>query len=332
MLAAPMLLAFGTSCTVKFRKRSSIERRRAFILKRNSLPFDSMMIGVIVITILEELITAKLKEIPILQSGLAKYNGKAAIFWRYAPEETDPLWDAGNRFPCLICHSKLGDTDGSVTLSLFCPAKPVSNAEKMISTIKSAFSGLILSAEQTLTCFLWKQTAHRSMEKEHTALSRNCISIEFSVFSQPVLESSLPISVRSICQSIQEVYPHAKIPGFDEIHSGFISSESDPVIQVREKTTSYSHASLSCVWMKSDLLISVLLPDMELRKEMIRKLFHYLSHQGNVEAADGSLYLIKELTCTPDKTAFHGQIQISGEFGILKEESEDPILQHILFE
>lgn len=279
---------------------------------------------------LEQLIYQWFLRSDSITSALAQFNGSPAIFHNFIPEDGQPGWEQGIKYPRIRYHlsmqsDKGRNAAGKLTIELYC-SKDSDLTGELKTNVRQQFNQVFMNpGGGTSYGFAWAKSECQS-NPESGVLQEN-LQVDVFEFSPQVTMEPDPVS--AISGYIKNKCEEAVVWGWDrgEVFTSLICA---PLIYCRLESAEKDIETNSVVWMKCNLVVHVLSPDINIRLKTIAAITNEMLLEGEVIMSDGSPMAIKKLQIHYNADYLsQGQIAITAHYGILKYQGKNHLITGI---
>jgi hypothetical protein len=282
---------------------------------------------------LEDLIYERMTAWPELLNKLAKYKGKAAVFYQNAPADTGG-WKGAQQYPRIdyavdMQANPERQTSGKVTINIWSIDSAVM-PEEIEPEARKALCGIFMTPEgEPPYCLAWHRTDNFSADNEAERGEQIIgASMQFDVFAFPNQITSDPDPILAMNHFTKEWEPTATVIGHDRLDEYFEPQANEPVFYFRLVSLETSDETNTVAWMNGVIAGHVFAPTAEERLRWIRYLTDTLATRGEVIMLDTSPMRIRRLSAdTGLDQLSQGQIRIQMRFGILRRAIISPLIK-----
>ena len=280
---------------------------------------------------IENVIQKLLSENALLSEVLCKYDGAPAVFYGDVPNAQDECWEDG-------CHPRIyfgvdwtkeqeRKVAGTMMLNIFCNNESDMLPEDIAETIKTDLSEVFLK-DDTMYCMVWERTDGFEMSGEEP--KEIGVTMTFSVLDFTAVTLGIPCPIKGTMEYLKENVPEVSVIGmdsFDQIHK---LTDDEAVTFVRLASESADkRQSYSVRWFDTVMHIHVIAKSHVMRMRYISKINRLLEMDQEVILEDKSPMFVEKISISAGADMLKvGQITINGRYGILRKDSEDPILMN----
>lgn len=286
--------------------------------------------------LVEDLIYNALKEIPYVSENAARYSNNPAVFYRQAPHDKEKGWEKGAMFPCIIYnidwrYNAERKTDGAMAIEVYCNTESRAFPEDISMHIVQSLSELFLTDESGTYCLLWDRSD--SFEIEGNEPLTTGVAISFDILAFPKQEGITPCPVWAANQFIKQMQPNCILIGHDEVPAYLRATALNPIIYVRKANAKNVRTTYAMAWLSEDIIISVISSTINETRQWINAILMDFRIEGETVMQNSSPYLIRGIReNTSDDPLKTGQIVLSGEYGVMRKDTDGIKLNNINFE
>lgn len=284
----------------------------------------------------EDLVYTRLTAWPELLNKLAKYKGKAAVFYQSAPSDTTPSWKGAKQYPRIdyvidMQADPERQSSGQATVNIW-SIDTGTMPEEIEPEVRKALCGIFMTPEgEPPYCLAWRRSDSYEFSAKNTGENANKIigiTVIFDVFAFPKQITSDPDPVLAMNYFVKEWEPSATVIGHDKMTDYYELQAGAPAFYFRLASMETSHETNTVAWMNGVIAGHVFAPTAEERLQWIRYLTDTLATRGEVIMLDTSPMTIRRLTAdTGLDQLSQGQIRIQMRFGILRRAVIAPLMR-----
>lgn len=282
----------------------------------------------------ETLIYNTLQGCEVLQRELAVYEGKPAIFYQQLPHDMEQ-WQGDSSFPRVIYNIEWRyhperKADGSMTIDIFCTNTTKIAPEDLAREIATVFEGLFLTEKEESYGVAWDRTDSFAMEGSEPMVSG--VTMTFDVFRFVKQEGISPCPVWGMHTFLKEYQPNCILLGRDTLPEKLYATAKYPIVFVKKESSKTIKTSYAMAWLESTLSISVLSSNEEKTRKWVTALYRDIALERETVMENGSPFLVMDVQEMAGKLPLSmGQITVTGQYGILRQEPEGIKLNHGIF-
>lgn len=280
----------------------------------------------------ENLIYKSLIDIPYIKKHGAVYNNNPAVFFQQFPHDKDGLWKNNMMFPRISysadwSYNAERKADGNLTIEVYCLNESTVSPEDIAIQISGRLGDLFLTNDTGTYCLLWNRTdSFEVTGKEPLVIG---VTISFDIIAFPKQSEITPSPIWAVNHFIKEMQPKCMVIGIDEIPPIHKVDEKAPVIYARLTETKNVKTSYAMAWQNASISIHVIAPP-DSRNSWCDAILMDLSIEREALMQNKAPYLIMgikhRMSANPIRT---GQIELTGEYGILRNIKEGTKLNNI---
>jgi hypothetical protein len=277
---------------------------------------------------LEEQLYARLTSESALNSYLATFGGKPAVFERQAPPDTDRGWSAAQypRIDYTVDWSEDPErkTQGTLEINTWCLLTTSTPPESVERRIRDVLDGSIFKpAIEPITAFKWRASNPFEAGNEKQGLVIG-ITLMFDLLSFPTQTTYEPDPIAAL-----QAWTSAKLPGLQADPESWAPTDANPAVYFRLSNLTAADFKPSVTWMDAVINIHVLAPTPGGRIPWIKQITEQIAQDRQTNLLDGSPVFFR--TIAADSTADQlrvGQIRLTVRYGVLRSRDETQILNH----
>lgn len=283
---------------------------------------------------MNELVYQRLTENTWMIENLAKYNGKPAVFLKYAPKDSDELWE-GDVYPrvvydLLMQSDPKGDITGRLAIRIFCKPEQTVLWESFERELISLFHHCFFSYNDMTVGMKWLRS--KTIQPETEADSKG-----YLVCFQPgafFRQDTVGTDIVAVLQRwLREWNDQIKIPGVDCTDSIWKASDEHPAIYCR--LGNVLPGTYNNTWNVSWLTVIVKIHVIAQKRksmELVRSICEQLNLKDKLKMNDGGMFFIESVTFKDNADIFKdGQILVKGQYGVQKMEEDIAKIKNVDF-
>lgn len=291
---------------------------------------------------LEELIYQVVTSLPEIQAGLASYAGKPAVFYQQIPHNKERGWENGQQFPRIIYmadweYSGKRKKSGRLAVDIFCTNENTIGPEQLSKALVAGLSDTILTKGGETCLIQWDRTEGFAVESKEPSVPG--ATVYFDILCFPVQEGESPCPVWGVNQFIADQFPEITVLGKRLGGTGVAAEPvrraagESPFLYVQQVSQKNVNTNYARAWLHADLDISIFAGSLEGNKRWTEKIMRPLAIEQEAVMENGSPFLIMEINGGDSgDLEKKGQLLISGQFGIMRQERAKEKLRHINME
>ena len=268
-------------------------------------------------------------------SGLAKYADGPAIFYATAANDQDERW-AGNQYPrCVyvIGWSNSADRVKAGQLLVDIISNNMNDApEDIAEALAAEMSELFVSDGEHTYCIVWNRSDQFSVGSGEEPKTFGA-TLTFQMMAFPQNIAPAPDVVKGIGSWIKAQFPQVKVIGLDALGATWRASDAAPACYVRlDGLAAPVRASHACAWMSGSYAIHIICPNQSERVNLLTQIANLMALEQTILLEDRSPFMMQRLAlrASADPLA-DGQMIVTGEYGVLRVEPVEPVLQNVSF-
>ncbi|MEY8366070.1 hypothetical protein AALA22_10580 [Anaerovoracaceae bacterium 41-7] len=280
-----------------------------------------------------------------LQTYLAQYAGKPAVFADIAPKESDAAWSAGSHYGQLLLHLQLQEDaarEGKNFLTAELLAESDSNIYVFMDTVRERLDGWFFAEERHVYSMHFSKAEQPALEKqEETAENLQRAVITFSVYEYPD-QCLLPESPAALLSAWskenlpQVIGRSAYLLGYDDslLPQAFRPTQQKPAVYWRLAKTGKCESlagGKGSMWRSAKVQCHVIIPGSIAEAGAMALLIeHALLEEGRI--ADEESFVIvgdtQGLDLAQDAVQA-GQLAVEAIYPVIAAGQSSEILQHV---
>ncbi len=275
-------------------------------------------------------------------SGLGIYSGSPAIFEQQAPEDTDSGWEGVQYgrviYDLLIQDDTARKVSGSLRVMVaYTDIDMLPAAERKL---QDAFDTTFFTdVEEDLTiATTWQKSEPFNVKSGGgTDIDVFGTILYFDVYAFPVKRYFPMDAVASLADYIKSRYPDVWV-----INAGAVGSNSpvwqpgrtapDSAVYVRldQITPGSFPSTYACTWYTVRLWVHVVSASYDVANKILTSIYYALSEVERFPMDDGSPFFVAQMQISQgNSTLRDGQMQVQGQYGILREIAEEETMNTI---
>lgn len=284
---------------------------------------------------LEDLVYTRLTAWPELLNKLAKYKGKAAVFYQNAPSDTTPSWKGAKQYPRIDYTIDMQadperQSSGQAVFNIWSIDNGIM-PEEIEPEVRKALCGIFMTPDgEPPYCLAWRRSENFSANSSNIEEKANQvigITMLFDVFAFPNQITSDPDPILAINYFVKEWEPSATVIGHDKLTNYYEPQAKAPAFYFRLASIEASDQTNTVAWMNGAIVGHVFAPTAEARLQWIKYLIDTLATRGEVTMLDTSPMTIRRLSADAGLDPLsQGQIRIQMHFGILRRAIISPLM------
>ena len=278
----------------------------------------------------EDVLYQALLNTDTLSKALTKYDNRPAVFYADAANGSDDKWGEKQYPRCVYVIDWSNDAErkrsGILAIDIFCLNEaPEDIGEKLMAEISGAF---MTDNGQTYS-IIWSKMDQFEVEGSEPRVTG--VTVYFDVVAFPVQETTTPDPVLSTMAWVKERQPQMHVIGVDDAEVFWKPTDAHPACYVRMSgETSAVRPTWTCVWLRANVILHVICPDVAERMAWVKCLSNDLALEGEIVTDDGSPMFIKSVTVDSGANPITtGQLTFVGEYGVLRKVEKVDKLEHV---
>lgn len=255
---------------------------------------------------------------------LAKYNGKPAVFYQTAPEDTADGWGRKPQYPRLdfivdMQANPERHTSGVMTLNLWC-SETGEPPESIEPTIRECLRDIFLKPDEGPPFSLaWvRSDAFDTDSREKLDTLITGVTMTFDLFAFPRQETTDPDPVLAINEFVKAWAPTSIVIGKDDMRAIEKADAQRPFFYFRLATLQSAQETNTVAWMEGTLAGHIYAPE-EARLAWLKALVDALAIRGEVTMLDTSPMFLRSIKADSAADALTtGQLRLNIRFGLLR--------------
>lgn len=265
---------------------------------------------------------------------LAVYDGVPAIFEQQAPEDTDPDWE-GMQYGRVVYDLRMQDDPARKVsgflriMTAYIDAEELKLAEHLL---QEAFDRTFFSSGLTIATTWQKTEPFVTSGKTDMDVFGNILYFDVDAF--PV-KRYIPLDpVRSLAEYIKDIFPEVWMIGQEEQAEIWKPGQEIPGTAVYVFMDSCSAGSFpstyACTWHMAVLRVLVITASFDEANQLLGVLQTGLLEKERFPMEDGSPFFVERVSTAQNNDVLkRGQMQLQGQFGILRETEPTTSIQGI---
>ncbi len=270
-----------------------------------------------------------------LTSLLSSYSKKPAVFLQIAPNDTDKHWDSNMHYAQVVFDIDTNTdvarkTAGTLRADVIC-SNQSKQPEEINHILKNAIDGYFFRSGDDVFAAVWERSDGFSNEPDNKIFGN---VMTFSLLAFPPQITSEPDPVALMNEKTEQLFPSAVIIGKHEIPEVMKPTNEKPAVywSLIGIMPSSVPSTYHCTWYQSNLHLSVMAPNRDVRNSIVKKITENLAADGRVMFSDGGQFIIHRLTVNTDADPIRtGQLTVEGSYGILHGYQKSPSLNNLYF-
>ena len=272
----------------------------------------------------------------------AVYNGRAAVFYQYAPAENNPKWaNAKVQYPRIdynldMMEDPARNTSGTLVINVWCDKSKGQEPEAIEARIRAMFHATFAQPDDGMPyCFVWQRTDafEATLQSEQTAYAVGCTVI-FDLMAFPSQYTTIPDPIQAVNAWTKTVLPNAIVIGEDTFNGWITPTQAQPIVYWRIMSQAVFKRTHVCAWFNAVLEGHVFAQGVSERTYVIRTINTAAALAHHITMEDRSPMFIMEFNINTNVNyLMTGQMQARTRYGILQgwyaKPQERPKLNHV---
>lgn len=264
--------------------------------------------------------------------GLAVYMGAPAIFGQQAPDDTDSWWEGVQYgriiYDLLIQDDTARKVSGSLRVMVayadidMLPAAEQRLQEAFDTTFFSDSDGglTIATTWQKSEPFNAKSGGEMDMDVFGTILYFDVYAFPVKRYSPMDAVASLAVYIKSRCPDVWLINDGATGSSSPVWQPGRTAPESAVYVRLDQITPGSFPSTYACTWYTARLWVHVISASYDVANKILTDISYALSEAERFPMDDGSPFFVGQMQISQgNSTLRDGQMQVQGQYGILRE-------------
>lgn len=265
-------------------------------------------------------------------AGLGIYSGKSAIFEQQAPNDTDPGWD-GIQYGRVIYDLLMkDDSDRKVSgsLRIMVAYTDIDLLPEAEQKLQDAFDTAFFTDEEMTIATTWQKLEPFNAKIGGTDMDVFGTILYFDVYAFPIKKyvpldavASLAAYIKSHCPDVWVINDGAI--GIDGTvwRPGMENPGSAVYVRLDQITPGTFPSTYACNWHTARLWVHVISSSYDVSNKILLDIYYDLSEAERFPMDDGSPFFVGQMQIIQSNSTLRdGQMQVQGQYGILREMQE----------